>query len=69
MPADVERGLLVYTVGRVVYVLRLRDGHQKSFRAPAGTSQVLAQIEPAGLFYSYSLKGKGRVRFVPFRAA
>jgi hypothetical protein len=66
LPADVERGLLVYTVGRVVYVLRLRDGHQKSFRAPAGTSQVLAQIEPAGLFYSYSVRGKGRVRFVPF---
>jgi hypothetical protein len=66
LPADVERGLLVYTVGRVVYVLRLRDGHQKSFRAPAGTAQVLAQIEPAGLFYSYSVRGKGRVRFVPF---
>jgi hypothetical protein len=65
-PADVERGLLVYTVGRVAYVLRLRDGHQKSFRAPAGTSKVLAQIEPAGLFYSYSVRGKGRVRFVPF---
>jgi hypothetical protein len=48
LPADVERGRLVYTVGRVVYVLRLRDGHQKSFRAPAGTSQVLAQIEPTG---------------------
>jgi hypothetical protein len=66
VPADVERGLLVYTVGKVAYVLRLRDGHQRSFRAPAGTSQVLAQIEPAGLFYSYSVRGKGRVRFVPF---
>lgn len=66
VPADVERGILVYTVGRVVHVLRLRDGHQKSFTAPAGTSQVLAQIEPAGLFYSYSVRGQGRVRFVPF---
>lgn len=66
VPADVERGLLVYTVGRVPYVLRLRDGHQRSFRATPGTSHVLAQIEPAGLFYSYSVRGKGRVRFVPF---
>lgn len=66
MPADVERGLLVYTVGRVAHVLRLRDGHQKRFTAPAGTWQVLAQIEPAGLFYSYSVGRKGRVRFVPF---
>jgi hypothetical protein len=66
MPADVERGILVYTVGTVAHVLRLRDGHQKSFRAPAGTSQVLAQIEPAGLFYSYSVGRQGRVRFIPF---
>jgi hypothetical protein len=67
MPADVERGLLVYTVGRVAHVLRLRDGHQKSFRAPAGTSQVLAQIEPAGLFYSYAVGRQGRVRFLPLK--
>jgi hypothetical protein len=66
LPADVERGILVYTVGRVVHVLRLRNGHQKSFTAPAGTSHVLAQIEPAGLFYSYSVGRQGRVRFVPF---
>jgi hypothetical protein len=66
LPTDVERGLLVYTVGRAVHVLRLRDGHQGSLTAPAGTSQVLAQIEPAGLFYSYSVGRQGRVRFVPF---
>jgi hypothetical protein len=66
MAADVERWLLVYTVGRVVHVLRLRDGHEKRFTAPAGTWQVLAQIEPSGLFYSYSVGGRGRVRFVPF---
>ena len=29
VPADVERGILVYTVGRVVHVLRLRDGHRE----------------------------------------
>jgi hypothetical protein len=32
--ADVERGLLVYTVGRVVHVLRLADGRQRLFVAP-----------------------------------
>jgi hypothetical protein len=29
MPADVERGLLVYTVGRVAHLLRLRDGRYR----------------------------------------
>jgi hypothetical protein len=66
VPADVERGLLVYTVGRFAHVLRLRDGHQKRLAAPAGTSQMFAQIEPSGLFYSYSVGRKGRVRFLPF---
>jgi hypothetical protein len=65
LPADVEHGLLVYTVGKVVYVLRIRDGHQTSFRAPTETFRVHAQIESAGLFYSYSVRGQGRVRFVP----
>jgi hypothetical protein len=44
-PADVERGLLVYTVGRVVHVLRLADRHQRTFTTPRGTEYVLAQIE------------------------
>ena len=63
--ADVERGLLVYVVGRVVHVLRLADGREATFRAP---STVLAQLEPSGLFYAYQVRGrhKGRVRFVPF---
>jgi len=30
MPADVERGLLVYMVGRVAHLLRLRDGRRRS---------------------------------------
>jgi hypothetical protein len=71
--ADVERGLLVYTVGRAVHVLRLADGHQKVFVAPVVKERgdfypqpVHAQIEPSGLFYSYPVKREGRVRFVPF---
>ena len=57
--ADVERGLLVYTVGRFVHVLRLADGRQRVFLAPVVKSRddvylqsVFAQIEPSGLFYS-----------------
>jgi hypothetical protein len=64
IPADVEHGLLVYIVGRVVHVLRLADGRQKGFTTPRG-SYPIAQIEPSGLFYSYSLGREGRVRFVP----
>jgi hypothetical protein len=66
VPADVERGLLVYTVGRAVHVLRLADGRQRGFATPRGTEYPLAQIEPTGLFYSYQVRGEGRVRYVPF---
>jgi hypothetical protein len=70
--ADVERGLLVYTVGRVVHVLRLADGRKAIFKAPVvriryvDPAPVQAQIEPSGLFYSYQVRREGRVRFVPF---
>jgi hypothetical protein len=63
--ADVEHGLLVYTIGRVVHVLRLSDGREKVFVAPA-LFPVQAQIEPSGLFYAYPMHNEGRVRFVPF---
>jgi hypothetical protein len=65
IPADVERGLLVYTVGRVVHVLRLSDGREKRFTTPPGSYPV-AQIEQPGLFYAYAVRREGRVRFVPF---
>ena len=64
MPQDVERGLLVYTLNRAVHVLRLADRRLKSFRTPVG-SYPSAQIEPAGLFYSFQVHDRGRVRFVP----
>ena len=63
--ADVEHGLLVYTIGRVVHVLRLSDGREKLFVSPA-VFPVQAQIEPSGLFYAYPKRYEGRVRFVPF---
>jgi hypothetical protein len=72
--ADVERGLLVYTVGRVVHVLRLSDGRQRTYVAPVVPSRedgytmpVQAQLEQSGLFYSYQVRDEGRVRFVPSR--
>jgi hypothetical protein len=65
-PADVERGLLVYVVGRVVHVLRLADGRHRGFTTPVGTEYPLAEIEPSGLFYSYQAGREGRVRFLPF---
>jgi hypothetical protein len=70
--ADVERGLLVYTRGRTVHVLRLADGRQTIFRTPPPTTGCAcppsphAQLEPSGLFYSYQVRGEGRVRFIPF---
>jgi hypothetical protein len=66
IPADVERGLLVYTVGRVVHVVRLADRRQRTYTTPRGSEYVLAQIEPSGLFYSYQVRSEGRVRFLPF---
>jgi hypothetical protein len=65
-PSDVERGLLVYTIARAVYALRLSDGHRTRFTTPRG-SYPLAQIEPSGLFYSYAIGREGRVRFVPLK--
>jgi hypothetical protein len=71
-PQDVERGLLVYTLGRVVHVVRLGDRRQTSFVAPVAVDPdvypvpVQAQLEPSGLFYSYQARREGRVRFVPF---
>jgi hypothetical protein len=66
VPADVERGLLVYIVGRAVHVLRLADGRQTSFETPIGTEYPLAAIEASGLFYSYEIRHEGRTRFLPF---
>ena len=74
-PVDVERGLLVYGVGKVVHVLRLADGRQRTYVASVvlsheiegGAPLVQAQLEPSGLFYSFRVGNEGRVRFVPLR--
>jgi hypothetical protein len=65
--ADYQSGIAVYVVGRAVHLLRLADRRDVAIRAP-GVGPVHAQLEPAGLFYSYSpdaSPGRGRVAFVP----
>jgi hypothetical protein len=65
--ADYQSGIAVYVVGRVVHLLRLADRRDAAIRAP-GVGPVHAQLEPSGLFYSYSpaaTPARGRVAFVP----
>ena len=64
---DVQSDLAVYVRGTQVHVVRIADGHEVRI-GTAGTGRVDAQIEPAGLFYSYNLQGPvagGRVAFLP----
>jgi hypothetical protein len=64
--ADYQNGVAVYVLGRVVHLLRLSDRRDVAIRAP-GVGPVHAQLEPPGLFYSYSPAGnpsRGRVAFV-----
>jgi hypothetical protein len=66
--ADYQSGIAVYVVGRAVHLLRLADLRDVAIRAP-GVGPVHAQLEPSGLFYSYSpaaTPGRGRVAFVAF---
>jgi hypothetical protein len=65
--ADYQGGIAVYVVGRAVHLLRLADRRDVTIRAP-GVGPVHAQLEPSGLFYSYSpvaSPSRGRVVFVP----
>ena len=57
----------MYIAGRTVHLLRLSDRRDATIRAP-GVGPVHAQLEPSGLFYSYSpaaSPGRGRVALVP----
>ena len=73
--AGAAAGLVVFVHGRSVHVVRLRDGREAVFEAPAhripganpGTKRVEADISPGGLYYSYNLahgRYAGRVVFV-----
>lgn len=64
---DVQGALAVYVRGLKVHVVRVTDGREATIAA-AGEGPVDAQLEPAGLFYSYQLPrstAHGRVAFVP----
>ena len=60
---DAARGVVVYTVGGVAHLLRLRDGAEAT--VPGARN---AELTDAGLFYSFAGKKPwpGRIRFVPF---
>jgi hypothetical protein len=64
--ADFQGDIAVYVAGRTVHLLRLADRRALAIRAP-GLGPVHAQLEPSGLFYSYSPGSptRGRVAFVP----
>ena len=65
---DVQSGIAVYVLGSDVHLLRLADGKSATVRAP-GRSPVHAQLEPDGLYYSYSLGARSsRIAFLPFSA-
>jgi hypothetical protein len=70
---DVADGLVVYTVRRQIYVRRLADGRDTVIPLPNNArAPVHAQLEPSGLFYSWTLPlgpgdvlPHGRLAFAP----
>lgn len=61
---DVDGGLAVLLRGNSIMLLRLDDGRSRILTP--GRSPVLAELEPAGLYYSYGVAGgTGRVAFLP----
>lgn len=65
---DLQSGIAVYVLGSDVHLLRLADGKSATVRAP-GRTPVHAQLEPDGLYYSYSLAARSsRIAFLSFSA-
>ena len=61
---DVDGGIAVLLRQNTVMLLRLQDGRTRTLTP--GRSPVLADLEPAGLYYSYGVAGgSGRVAFTP----
>jgi Tol biopolymer transport system component len=61
---DVDGGIAVLRAAETVMLLRLHDGRTSTLTP--GRGPVLADLEPAGLYYSYATAdGGGRVVFVP----
>jgi hypothetical protein len=67
---DADGGFAVYTVGIAIHLLRLSDGRDRALSIPKEAGPAHADLEPEGLYYSYSETGSakpGRVAFVPLR--
>jgi hypothetical protein len=67
---DYHGGIVVYTLGRDVHLLRLSDRRDVRIRA-AGLAPAHAQLEAPGLFYSdrpATSPSRGRVTFLPMAA-
>jgi WD40-like Beta Propeller Repeat len=65
---DVQDGVAVLVADTRISLLRLSDGRGAEIDVP-GSGPVLAQLESAGLFYSYRADDPtypGRVAFIPF---
>lgn len=60
---DVDGGIAVLLGGATINLLRLDDGVSRPLSP--GRAPVLAELEPAGLFYSYAAGGGARIVFVP----
>jgi Tol biopolymer transport system component len=60
---DVDGGVAVLLNGTAITLLRLDDGGSRTL-SPGG-APVLAELEPAGLYYSNRVGDGGRVVFVP----
>jgi hypothetical protein len=60
---DVDSGVAVLLGGESITLLRLVDGASRTFSP--GRAPVLAELEPAGLFFSYAVADGGRVGFLP----
>jgi hypothetical protein len=63
---DADATRLAYVLGTTVHLMRLATGKETTYAGTARTP-VLAQLEAAGLVYSYGTAGRtqGRVQFVP----
>jgi len=63
--ADVSRGIALLRQERTILLLQLQDG--RSFAIEPTRGPVSAEIEPTGLYYSYTTAdGRGRLQLVPF---
>jgi hypothetical protein len=68
---DAHGNFAVYTAGIAIHLLRLTDGRDRVLAIPNEEEPAHADLEPDGLYYSYShARGgtrPGRVEFVPLR--